>query len=227
MVFQPSDHIRTILKNLPMKPGCYLMKDDRGKIIYVGKAKLLRNRVRSYFSAQAELNLSGLTIRNGSGSWFSGLDYDDSAGGAILNWGKLTVSGCNLSDNYASFGAGIYNLGTATVTDSILTDNVVIGSDSWDRSAGGGIFNADRATLLLTGSVFTGNQALGGSDNTSTGGGGFVGTAAGGGLQNSGEATVTSASSSAGRLMRHPRCSVRRASRSAARGRRTGRRAGF
>ena len=55
----------------------------------------------------------------------------------------------------------------------------------------GGIFNADRATLLLTGSIFTGNLALGGSNNTSTGGNGFVGTAAGAGLQNSGDATVT------------------------------------
>ncbi len=56
MAFQPSEHIRTILKNLPMKPGCYLMKDDRGRIIYVGKAKALRNRVRSYFNATAEQN---------------------------------------------------------------------------------------------------------------------------------------------------------------------------
>ncbi|MDR2465064.1 MAG: excinuclease ABC subunit UvrC [Streptococcaceae bacterium] len=34
---------------LPDEPGCYLMKDIGGKIIYVGKAKILRNRVRSYF----------------------------------------------------------------------------------------------------------------------------------------------------------------------------------
>ena len=39
-----------------MKPGCYLMKDEKGKIIYVGKAKALRNRVRSYFNATAEQN---------------------------------------------------------------------------------------------------------------------------------------------------------------------------
>ncbi|GAA0326605.1 excinuclease ABC subunit UvrC [Oceanobacillus sp. FSL W7-1293] len=34
---------------LPMQPGCYLMKDKHGTIIYVGKSKKLRNRVRSYF----------------------------------------------------------------------------------------------------------------------------------------------------------------------------------
>src|SRR5690625_6569810 len=37
------------LKVLPAKPGCYLMKDKHGTVIYVGKSKTLRNRVRSYF----------------------------------------------------------------------------------------------------------------------------------------------------------------------------------
>jgi len=35
---------------LPEKPGCYLMKNKDGEIIYVGKAKVLKNRVRSYFT---------------------------------------------------------------------------------------------------------------------------------------------------------------------------------
>ena len=48
-----NDHIRQVLDTLPDKPGCYLMKDDQGKIIYVGKAINLRNRVRSYFHATA------------------------------------------------------------------------------------------------------------------------------------------------------------------------------
>ncbi len=47
--FVPSEHIQSILKNLPHKPGCYLMKDTAGTVIYVGKAIDLRNRVRSYF----------------------------------------------------------------------------------------------------------------------------------------------------------------------------------
>ncbi len=37
------------LKNLPEKPGVYIMKNSLGEIIYVGKAKVLKNRVRSYF----------------------------------------------------------------------------------------------------------------------------------------------------------------------------------
>ncbi|HVF56741.1 MAG TPA: excinuclease ABC subunit UvrC [Pyrinomonadaceae bacterium] len=39
------------LKNLPTSPGVYLHKDEAGKIIYVGKGKNLRNRVRSYFQS--------------------------------------------------------------------------------------------------------------------------------------------------------------------------------
>ena len=41
--------IKEKLKALPEKPGVYLMKDSFGNIIYVGKAKILKNRVRSYF----------------------------------------------------------------------------------------------------------------------------------------------------------------------------------
>lgn len=42
-------HIKEKLKGLPKQPGVYLMKDHRERIIYVGKAKALRHRVRSYF----------------------------------------------------------------------------------------------------------------------------------------------------------------------------------
>ena len=41
--------IKEKLKLLPLKPGCYLMKDKNNTVIYVGKAKKLKNRVTSYF----------------------------------------------------------------------------------------------------------------------------------------------------------------------------------
>ncbi len=44
------EQIREKLKLLPDHPGVYLMKDTSGEIIYVGKAKVLKNRVRSYFN---------------------------------------------------------------------------------------------------------------------------------------------------------------------------------
>ena len=46
---QLSDKVRRKLPELPDKPGCYLMRDRRGRIIYVGKAASLRKRVQSYF----------------------------------------------------------------------------------------------------------------------------------------------------------------------------------
>ncbi len=48
-----SEKLQGILATLPAKPGCYLMKNSDGTIIYVGKAISLRNRVRSYFHADA------------------------------------------------------------------------------------------------------------------------------------------------------------------------------
>lgn len=45
------------LKSIPPGPGVYLYKDDSGQIIYVGKAKSLRNRVRTYFQLSAEFDV--------------------------------------------------------------------------------------------------------------------------------------------------------------------------
>lgn len=44
------------IASIPGKPGVYLFKDNQGKILYVGKAKILKNRVRSYFQNAAGLD---------------------------------------------------------------------------------------------------------------------------------------------------------------------------
>lgn len=44
-----NEHIERRLAELPALPGVYIMKNAQGKIIYIGKAKVLKNRVRSYF----------------------------------------------------------------------------------------------------------------------------------------------------------------------------------
>lgn len=49
-----SDHLQHVLDSLPTRPGCYIMKNVEGQIIYVGKAVNLRNRVRSYFHASVD-----------------------------------------------------------------------------------------------------------------------------------------------------------------------------
>jgi excinuclease ABC subunit C len=48
-VAPPRKTLAEILDGLPAEPGVYIMKDARGKIIYIGKAAVLRNRVRQYF----------------------------------------------------------------------------------------------------------------------------------------------------------------------------------
>ena len=44
-----NERIEQKLKTLPDKSGVYIMKNSDGEVIYVGKAKILKNRVRSYF----------------------------------------------------------------------------------------------------------------------------------------------------------------------------------
>lgn len=48
---QRPQRLKERLKNLPVEPGCYLFRDGDDRILYIGKAKVLRNRVRSYFQS--------------------------------------------------------------------------------------------------------------------------------------------------------------------------------
>lgn len=64
MVYLTPPNVQTILDNLPLKSGCYIMKDVDGKIIYIGKAKKLRHRVRSYFTTNADGTEKTLQMRS-------------------------------------------------------------------------------------------------------------------------------------------------------------------
>lgn len=55
-----NEQIQHKLALLPDEPGCYLMKDKNGTIIYVGKAKVLKNRVRSYFTGSHDTKTTRL-----------------------------------------------------------------------------------------------------------------------------------------------------------------------
>ena len=52
------------LKNVPKSSGCYLFKDKKGQIIYIGKAKYLPNRVKSYFSNKNHTNKTKILLKN-------------------------------------------------------------------------------------------------------------------------------------------------------------------
>lgn len=56
------DYLRDKANRLPLKPGVYLMKDKTDKIIYVGKAKALKNRVTSYFRSDGSHNAKTIKL---------------------------------------------------------------------------------------------------------------------------------------------------------------------
>jgi excinuclease ABC subunit C len=56
----PSEQIEAQLKRVPAAPGVYLFRDEAGSVLYVGKAKTLRPRVRSYFQAGSSDTRQGI-----------------------------------------------------------------------------------------------------------------------------------------------------------------------
>lgn len=60
---ETSLRIKKILDTLPKKSGVYLMKDKNGKIIYIGKAKVLRNRVRQYFDTSKKMLRTKIMVK--------------------------------------------------------------------------------------------------------------------------------------------------------------------
>ena len=57
-----SPSLKEKLENLPVSPGIYQFKDSLGKILYVGKAKILRNRVRQYFQSKPVSGILSIMI---------------------------------------------------------------------------------------------------------------------------------------------------------------------
>jgi len=55
-LIKDKSRLSNFLKDIPNDPGCYLMKDREDRLLYVGKSKKLRNRVRSYFRSSDELS---------------------------------------------------------------------------------------------------------------------------------------------------------------------------
>jgi len=64
MVLKNADYLKSLVSALPNQPGIYQYFDSTGKIIYVGKAKNLKNRVSSYFSKSQHNRKTELLVRN-------------------------------------------------------------------------------------------------------------------------------------------------------------------
>ena len=95
-----------------------------------------------YIESEAQLTLINITIINGP--------TFGQNGGAIYNYGTLTLTGCNFTNNEAGFGGAIFNCGTINLTDCTFTNNTA----DW----GGAIYNGG-GTINLTGCIFDYNYA--------------------------------------------------------------------
>lgn len=74
---QRAARFRSLVRQAPQEPGVYLMRDAEGTIIYVGKAKILRNRLGSYFSGRKEAKTRHLVSRIESIEWIiAGSEYE-------------------------------------------------------------------------------------------------------------------------------------------------------
>ena len=108
-------------------------------------------------NSAAHVNLSGLTIRNGSGS--------NLGGGGIYNAGILTITSDTVSGNTTNdtaspaggLGGGINNAGTLTIIQSTVSGNNISRGRMQASAAGGGIYNT--GSLTVTNSTINGNQA--------------------------------------------------------------------
>lgn len=68
---------RAFVRQAPESPGVYIMRDKTGRIIYVGKAKILRNRLLSYFSGKKDIKTRHLVSRVATIEWLlAGSEYD-------------------------------------------------------------------------------------------------------------------------------------------------------
>ncbi|MEX2142163.1 MAG: choice-of-anchor Q domain-containing protein [Pirellulales bacterium] len=145
-----------------------------------------------HIAAGISVDIAATTIRNGLAA----------EGGAIRNDGVLTIVDSTISENTATIGGGLLNNGTLTITRSTVSNNDATDgtngrgggianfgqltiqnstiTENTAASLGGGIYNAEAATLSLIDSTIATNSATG-----------FVLGIRGGGIYNLGTATIT------------------------------------
>jgi hypothetical protein len=125
------------------------------------------SRIFEVDGASTSVAISGLTMSGGGGTRVGGGFSDnpyDGYGGAVLNFGALTLSDCRLTGstlggvnavpNYAQFGGAVANFGSMTVASCDVSGNSAYGA----TPEGGGIYNAGAASALtVLNSIFSSN----------------------------------------------------------------------
>jgi len=109
-------------------------------------------RLLNITSPSAQVAISGLNLSDGS-AFNDPNAVTSGAGGGIYNSGTLTLTGCALGGNTASYGGGIYNVGALALTGCTLSDNST-------AEAGGGIYSGNDSALALTGCTVSVNNAF-------------------------------------------------------------------
>ena len=131
--------------------SCFITGPGGDAVIIDGDAK---SRILK-INTGAAVTVNGLFFTNGNASG------SDNTGGAFLNNGNLTVSFCSVKNSSGFYGGGIFNNGTLSLTESLLSGNTAIDS-------GGGLANLGAVTAGNC--TFSGNTT---SANTGTGGAGI------------------------------------------------------
>jgi len=129
----------------------------------------------------SRLTLSGnlgtplFVVSSGVTAEITGMTATDARNSAIQTFGSLTLSGMTISNSSGGSGGGLFNSGTATLSDCSVS------GDTSTALGGGGIYN--RGTLTLTNCTVSGDKASGGTASSYP---------YGGGIYNDGTITVTS-----------------------------------
>jgi len=136
---------------LPLITSKITIEGNGAKIARKKSAPAFRHMAVSYYSG--DLELRNLTLSGGQGS----LPYG--GGGAIVNGGQLTITGCTLTGNVAPYGGAIANYGNLTITNSALSKNTANGAYP-SGGFGGGIANGSTGIFTIANnSTITGNKA--------------------------------------------------------------------
>ncbi len=175
ITFDPAAGAVITLSHGELAIGVDMTITGTGALSISGSSGATSSRVFHVTSPTATVTISSLTITGGTGSPTPSA-VRGNQGGDIFNSGKLTLLSAGVTAGSIVGTAGIPGLN----------------GGPGGTASGGGIFNADGATLVLDGTAVTGNAAFGGDGGTPSGGnGGDGGAAFGGGLFNAPTAAVT------------------------------------